>query len=248
MFRIAICDDKMQELEKLRYGIEQWLEENTAVDGSVTIFRDSKELAGILENGKRRFDLYLLDIMMDGVDGIRLGRLIRSHDPDALIIYVTLSPEYALEAYGIHAIRYLVKPVGQEELYSALNMGYALFSTRPRHTLLINGTDSMTSIIMEEIMYVENHLRNVIYTMNDGNCVVSVRRSGTFEEAVGALATEPDFLQPHKSFFVNIKYIRALQSDVVLMDDGREIPVARRRMTEIQNRYIQFISEGGKNL
>lgn len=244
MFRIAICDDKMQDLEMRRADIQQWFREKTGVSGKIDTFRNSNELSECLLEEKRKFDLYLLDIIMDGVDGIELGRLIRIKDAEASVIYVTASMEHAFEAYGIHAIRYLIKPVDKTELYSALDLAYALYSIRPKHTLLVNGSDSVTSIIMEEIMYVENNVRNTTYTMNDGNTVTSVRRGGTFEEAVGPIATDANFLQPHKSFFVNIKYIRALQVDTVLMDDGKEIPVARRRMNEIQNQYIRFISEG----
>lgn len=247
MFRIAICDDKIQDLENLRISTEIWLKETAGVNGTVDTFRNPQELKVCLQEKKRKFDLYLLDIMMPEVDGIQLGRLIRGKDMEVSVIYVTSSSEYALNAYGIHAIRYLMKPVDQKELYSALNLAYALFNMRPKHTLLINGPDSVTSIIMEEVMYVENNVREITYRMSDGNSVVSVRRGGTFEEAVGVVASDTCFIQPHKSFFVNLKYIQAMQLDTILMDDGRKIPIARRRMTDIHNKYIRFISKACQN-
>lgn len=246
MFQIGICDDKMQDLEIIQAGTEQWLEKNVGIQGSIDIFRHPEELEDCLVNHRKKFDLYMLDIMMSGIDGIQLGRIIRRTDTDVPIIYVTSAPEYALEAYGIHAIRYLMKPVDLNELNSALNLSYALFSMRPRHKMVINGTDSVTSIIMEEIMYIENNLRNMTYTLNDGRTVSSVRRSGSFENAVEPVASDTSFVQPHKSFFVNLKYVNALQSDGILMDDGRKIPIARRRLSEIQDRYIRFISKEGK--
>lgn len=244
MFRIVICDDDIADLEMLQNGTEQWLANNAGISGTVSKFRDPEELKEHIVENKRRFDLYLLDVMMSRTDGIMLGRLIRQYDAEVPIIYVISSSGYALEAYGIHAIRYLVKPLNMEELHSALELSYALFRMRPRHTLMISNSDSVTSIIMEEIMYVENELRNITYTMCDGSKVISGRRGGSFESAVGAIASDSNFIQPHKSFFVNIRYIHALQSEEILMDDGRKIPIARRRLGDIQKRYISFISQG----
>lgn len=248
MFHILICDDRMQDLETLRAGAQQWLESNAGITGTIDTMRNPEDVRDCIIKKNKRFDLYLLDVMMRGIDGIQLGRLIRRNDFNASIIYVTSSGEFALEAYENHAIRYLVKPVDKKELFSALSFAYALFSMRPRHTLLINGVDSITSIIMEEIMFIENNLRIMTYTMIDGNEVISVRRGGSFEEAVGPVVQDAGFIQPHKSFFVNMRYIRTLQSDMLIMENGKEIPIARRRLVEIQDKYIRFISKEGRRL
>lgn len=248
MFRIAICENDMKDLESLRIGTEQWLEKNVGITASIQTFRDPQELLDCLLKKEKKFDLFLFDIVMPGLDGIQMGKLIRKIDMDVFIIYVTSSHEHALEAYGIQAIRYLVKPLKVKELYSALDLSYTLFCARPRHTLLIRGQDLVTSIIMEEIMYIENNLRSVTYTMDNGQKVVGVRRSGSFENAVGPVAEDSRFIQPHKSFFVNIKYIRALQEDVILMDDGSKIPIARRRTSEIQDKYINYISRENEKI
>ncbi|MDO4305306.1 MAG: LytTR family DNA-binding domain-containing protein [Eubacteriales bacterium] len=246
MFRILICDDKIQDLEILRSGVQQWLDHNDRITGRIDTLRDSENLQQYLLKKKLDFDLYLLDIMLQGTDGIQLGKLIRKNNFNASIIYVTVSSEYALEAYENHAIRYLVKPVDLNELFSALDFAYAIFRMRPRHKLLVSDGDSMTSIVMEEIMYIENNLRTMTYTICNGNEVVSVRRGGSFEEAVGSVAQDKGFIQPHKSFFVNMRYIQSLQSNVLIMENGKEIPIARRRLLEIQDRYISFVSKEGR--
>ncbi len=248
MFQIAICDDQKQELDMLRNGVGQWLEENVGINASVSVFHYPQELRDYLTRKEKTFDLFLLDIIMSEMDGIELGRAIRKIDAEVPIIYVTITPEYALEAYGIHAIRYLTKPYNLKELYSALDFSYALFRMKPKHTMLIQGKESVTSVIIEEIMYIENDLRKMTYTMSDGYTIVSVRRSGSFEEAVGPIVSNKNFMQPHKSFFVNIRYIRALQSKSILMDDGRVIPIARNRLADIRAKYIYYVSEEREKL
>lgn len=241
VFQIAICDDNRRDLDQLCLKTKRWIE-NSEITGSVYSFQNPEELQECCQKKSIIFDLYVLDIRMASMDGLQLGRLIRSYDADVPIIYITMMTEHALDAYGIHAIRYLVKPLKMEELHSALDLAYALFRMRPRHTLLIRGPEFVTSIVVEEIMYIENNLRSITYTMNDNSTVESVRRSGSFESAVGQISSDKYFIQPHKSFFANIRYIHALQSDEILMDDGRRIPIARSRLADIQNQYISFIS------
>lgn len=243
MFRIAICDDNILDLNLLREGTEQWIKNTIGTSGEIAIFRESEKLKEILLDSKNDFDLYILDIMMSDPSGIQLGQMIRRRNIDVPIIYVTLSTEFALDAYANRAIRYLVKPFAMEELYSALDMAYALFRARPNHILVIRGSDSITSIVMEEIMYIENNLREITYTLNNGHRVFSTRRGGSFESSVGSIASDNNFVQPHKSFFINMRFIKALQSDMVIMDDGKEIPIVRRRLPDIQEKYMKFISE-----
>ena len=89
MFRIAICDDKMQDLEVLRSGTEQWLENNVEVTGSVDAFHNPEALQDCLLKREKKFDLYVLDVMMAGIDGIQLGRMIRWSDDSVPVIYVS---------------------------------------------------------------------------------------------------------------------------------------------------------------
>ena len=57
---------------------------------------------------------------------------------------------------------------------------------------------------------------------------------------VAPLADEKEFVQTHKSFFVNLKYIKSIRENYVLLDNGTEIPVAKRRKTELQNKYMAY--------
>ncbi|MCF2856337.1 LytTR family DNA-binding domain-containing protein [Pseudoalteromonas sp. SMS1] len=65
-------------------------------------------------------DLVVLDISMPGMDGIELGRHLRTAHPDVKLIYVTAYPEHALKAYQVYASGYLVKPIDQQQLAELL--------------------------------------------------------------------------------------------------------------------------------
>lgn len=247
MFKTAICDNDRSDLDLLCREAESWLELHKNINGKIVPFQDAGKLIESLTAGER-FDLFLLDVMMPKLNGIELGRAIRDIDSDVPVVYVTSSRDYAFDAYSIHAIRYIKKPVEREQFRSALDLAFTLHMSSSRHMLLIQCSDTVSRVVMEDIVSIENNLRETTYTLCDGRKVVGTRRSGSFEDSVGEVASAKEFIQPHKSFFVNMNYIRAIRSDKIVMDDGVEIPITRRRLTEVKEKYIGFISGKGEEI
>lgn len=242
VFRIAICDDRQIELDRACEQTKKWLELHYGVDGRMDTFHSAEELKVEIKEKPWEYDLYILDIVMQGENGIQFGSWIRRYHPDALMIYVTSSRDYALDAFDNHAIRYLMKPVDEKEFQMAMDTAYALYQAKPRHVLTIQNKNGVVQIIMEEIMYIENNLKNITYVMRDGRKISQLRRQGSFEDAVGEVAKTEEFIQPHKSFFVNLRYVASLQDGNILMDDGKILPISRRRVADTQNQYIQYLS------
>lgn len=129
---------------------------------------------------------------------------------------------------------------------AALQRAFAVQTEQSKHPLLIHGTDSIRRIFAEDVMYAENSLRRITYTLYNRQKVVSVRRAGSFEKAVGEVAQIPDFMQPHKSFFVQLRYISELGTDHILMADGKKIPVAQSRLMTVQSRYLHYLAQRTK--
>lgn len=244
MYSIAICDNDRFDLSILLQNVESWFNQHKETDWKITPFLQVDELINMIDKGKH-FDLYLLDIMMPNTNGVELGRLIRKKDYDTPIIYITSYPDFALEAYGIHALRYITKPINIKELYSALDLAYIILCNQSANTILIKENGSITSVIIDDIMYVENSVRNTIYTLNNNKQIINVRRTGYFEQALGPLLEIPYFIQTHKSFFINLKYVNSLHSNIVIMDDNKKIPISRKHLSSVRTSYLDFISKRG---
>lgn len=244
MYSIAICDNDRFDLSILLQNVESWFNQHKETDWKITPFLQVDELINMIDKGKH-FDLYLLDIMMPNTNGVELGRLIRKKDYDTPIIYITSYPDFALEAYGIHALRYITKPINIKELYFALDLAYIILCNQSANTILIKENGSITSVIIDDIMYVENSVRNTIYTLNNNKQIINVRRTGYFEQALGPLLEIPYFIQTHKSFFINLKYVNSLHSNIVIMDDNKKIPISRKHLSSVRTSYLDFISKRG---
>lgn len=113
--RIVVCDDSKDDLAEIEGLLEKYKENNADAAFDVMQFSDSSALYQKIQE-ERLGDIYILDMIMTDKTGIDIGSLIRSTDQRSVIIYITSSDDYALEAYGVHAVRYLLKPV-REELF-----------------------------------------------------------------------------------------------------------------------------------
>ena len=130
---IAVCDDQTEELKDLTELIGAW-EEDRGTPVRVKSFRSAAELLDAARH--ERFTLYLLDIMMPGLNGMDAAREIRGFDKAADIIFLTSSPGFAYDSYSVKALEYLLKPIRTKTLYPILDR-LELRERRPQEALTL---------------------------------------------------------------------------------------------------------------
>ena len=121
MIRIAICDDDIPTLESVYTLVKAYADAHPEIEFLIRRFHSVYDLLECLENRERNFHVYLLDILMPLLNGIELGVQIRKNDMHAAIIYLTTSPEYALDSFQVSPSTYLIKPVEKDSLFTALD-------------------------------------------------------------------------------------------------------------------------------
>lgn len=241
MLQIVLCDNDETELQALIPMLQAY-----AAQGRAVVWRTFTDPAALLENLRQgaRYDAALLDILMPEVSGIDLGRYLAEHAPATSVIYTTSSKDFALDAFQNHALRYLLKPVKQADLFSALDLAYTLYEQH-QETFLIKSAEGILSTTPDRIVLAENTGRTVRYLLADGTSVQTVSRRTRLDEAVAPLPDRPEFIKPHNSFWVNMTYIRAIQKDDLVMDDGLLVPISRSRRAEIKRAYLKFLESAG---
>ena len=115
---IAVCDDQLEELNEIFALLQLWQTENNTIL-RVRTFRSAVELVDAAQ--REHFTLYLLDVIMPGMDGLEAAREIRSFDTAADIVFLTSSPGFAYESYGVNALDYLLKPIRRNLLFPLLD-------------------------------------------------------------------------------------------------------------------------------
>lgn len=240
--KITICDDNKEDLLKIEKLLLAYQERNPRPELVVEKYTDALLLYQEMQE-KEPADIYILDLLMDGKTGIDLGLEMRRSGGESEIIYITSSDDFALDAYGVHAIRYLLKPVREEDFFEALDQAIACVRSREQAFFLVKTRDGLESAAYSQIEYVESNARTLVVHQADGRYIRSIFIRKSFDDEVRSLVKDRCFVQVHKSFVINLKYVRKLGQGAVVMESGREVPVSKSRMANVKKEYLSYALE-----
>ena len=232
--RIAICDDDIAQLKLIGKLVETWAQEQNA---SVNLFPFSTGDKLIQAHEKTPFDLLFLDIFMPGFNGMDVAKEIRHTDKKTDIVFLTSTPDFAVESYAVAAKNYLLKPVNEDALRATLSQIWDA-ATRYRKSLMVKTGSTLQRIFLEEIEFVEAINRGTSFTLSNGEAVQTTRPFHEFEDE---LAEEPTFFKCHRSYIVNIHHIDNYSHAEIIMRSGNRIPIARSCQKSFDAAYFQVV-------
>ena len=231
---IAACDDQIEELEKLTALLQAWQSDRRS-DVRFQTFRSGGQLLDAAR--AERFTLYLLDVLMPGMTGMDAAREIRSFDAAADIIFLTTSPGFAYESYGVRAAEYLLKPINAKLLYPVLDKLY-LRDQKPQDGLTVKSNGMLVRLPFSHLSYVEVNGKHLYFNLADGQVREVV---GSMKEYEDALLTRPEFMRIHRSYIVNMLQIEELSPTGLRTFSGRELPVSRLLYPQLQKDYMKLL-------
>ena len=240
--KIVVCDDSLKDLAELERLLTIYTETHQNAKYEIEQFSDAAELYQKIQQ-KIFADIYILDMIMSEKTGIDIGTLIRNSGGKSAIIYITSSDDFALNAYGVHAVRYLLKPVSEEHFFEALD--YASFLTKPEKEIIypVKTKSGSIAIPYSQIEYIENYSRVLNIGLTSGENIKSIFIRKSFDEEIREIAQDKRFIQVHKSFLVNMDYVNKLTQSSILMESGRTIPISRKRAVDVKREYLLFVNK-----
>jgi DNA-binding LytR/AlgR family response regulator len=189
-------------------------------------------------------DLLLCDIQMPKMRGIDFVKLL-SHPP--MVIFTTAYPEYALEGYDLNIIDYLLKPIGFDRFYKAVQKAqdyYSLKNSTPTEQatasvnsngyIFVKVNNLFEKIVLAELLYVEAVQNYVRFVMEGQKKLLSYLTLSQVE----AILPAQQFTKTHKSFLVNVAKVDKVGSDMVYIG-AAEIPIGRT----VKEAVVQSITE-----
>lgn len=236
MIHIAICDDSKQERQILDALFKRY-QELHATPLQIHIFQNGFSLLDAIDQGKR-FDITILDILMPGENGIEIARNIRASGTDTEIIFLTSSPEYAVDSYEVKAQNYLLKPVTEEKFFASIDSILDELDEKDTASFIIYTTEKQYSRIrVSSLVYGEVTHRTITLHLADQTMVSAIM---TFTEFQDILKAYPDFIYPHRSYAVNMNYIQYVTKSDIILTDGQKIPLSRNNYTKISEQFLNF--------
>lgn len=242
MLSIAVCDDEARYVQQIVALVQEYLRRHPERPGQIHTFQSGQELLCHVEKAGG-FDLYLLDIIMPGLDGIRTGRQLRERGDGGEIVYLTTSSEYAVDSYSVRAFFYLLKPLEKERLFEVLDAAVEKLNDRRGKAVLVSTRDGTRRILLDQILYVERVGRALRYFC-PGGTVDSMSLRVTFHTAVAPLLADPRFCQCGASFAFNLQHVAGVNGQEVLLDNGCTVAIPRASTAPFKNAWGKYWLEG----
>lgn len=234
MLRIAICDDNSRDLSHITSLVESY-KKNKKTDIVYMSFHNAIDLLESLK--KKECDLLLLDVLMPGFNGLQAAHELRKQNDKIEIIFLTSSPEYAVESYNVRAHHYLLKPATEDKLFPLLDKLIEKLK-KPEEAIIVKSSSSVFTIPYKNIEYVEINAKTIYFYLTD-NDVKKV--SGSMAEYEALLLKRSGFIKVHRSYLVNLHWVQQLNQKELITLTGRKVPIARTVYTQIRTAYTQFL-------
>lgn len=230
--RIAICDDDARGRERIRTLLEKEFSQAQTRE-----FDSGMKLLENVEEGWQP-DIVLLDIAMEGMDGMETARRLKERS-DAILIFVTGVKEQVFQAFDVGAFHYLMKPVDQNKMTDVLKRAVQEVEKRqtaPRY-LLVKTEGSHRRVPVEDILYVENSGRKVILHTRTG-CLEYYERMNHLEEVLGE-----GFYRCHRGYLVALSAVDGYDHESITVAGGEKIYLAKQKYSEFVKLYCRFLKE-----
>ncbi len=240
--KIAICDDSIGDLMKMEEMVRAYASSNSDGCFEVEKFSDASALLDQVQK-EEMADIYILDIVMSRITGIDLGSQIRKVSNRSVIIYVTASDDFALDAYDVHAIRYLLKPVDEGKFFEAMDYAMAQINVEEGPLFLVKTKGGMVSVPHYKIEYIENSSRRLEIHLTNGEVITSIFIRKSFDDEIKDFEQNKGFMRVHKSYLVNMKHVKGMNKADFVMDGGACIPISRKSIMEARKAFCSFVTE-----
>lgn len=239
MIKIAFCDDEMEVLHQMNELLDRYQVERNE-DITYAAFQSPFELLTEIEKGIRP-DILFLDVVMPGQNGMDVAKEIRQYDTNMKIIFLTSSPEFAVESYTVGAYFYQLKPIWEESFFRLMDSVLSECEKKKKNSLILRSKDGITRIDLQQLEYCEVLGRKLLFHLENGAVLES---AGSLDDLAGQLMQYSNFFRPHRSFLVNMEYIQNISSRSIKMVNDAVIPIPHGKCSEIKNTYMEYAFNG----
>ena len=235
VYLIALCDDEQAELRKTEQMLYSYGKKHPETDLLVTCFESVNELLRRIREEAYMPDLVLLDIYMPEKMGIEAARELRDMGNRSRIVFLTMSKEHALDAFGVDAVQYLVKPVSEAAFFSVLDRFPGSMERKNYVVLRIKGR--IQRVAVDEILYCEAQGKIQCLHLLDGT--QSLLRM-TMKKIFDMLSGYKKFVRVGIAYIMNLEHIDNLNAQDICLYTGKRIALPRGAYRALKEQYFRY--------
>lgn len=237
MLRLCICDDQEVDILQLKDLAQLFSKEHPEIPLSVEIFRSGFDLLDRI-SVSGGFDVYLLDILMPNLNGIELAHALRERSETAEILFLTISREYALEAFSVKASNYLVKPVQKADFDREVLSCIQNLAPRDNPSLMLKTKEGLRKVCVQDLVMVESFNHRQVCTLANG---VTFETTTTLRALFEELSAYPHFRMPHRSYIVHLDYVSEISATELVLSTGKRVPISRKAYADFKAALLDYM-------
>lgn len=234
MLKFAICDDEPYMLEELSAHLSGYMKAKNRISYTVDHFSNGRSLM----ESDCAFDLIFLDIQMEQPDGMEIARMLRQQNNQSLLIFVTVLKEYVFDAFEVEAFDYLTKPLDHGRFRRTMDRVMRVLEQQAAKSIVIQRGTSCEVLLLSQIVYCEVQGRKIYIHQSDGRIIDYYDKLEDFERRV-----DGRFFKCHRSYLVNLDYVRGCNAGQVILSGEDRIPVSRLRERDLTQALLHYMKE-----
>jgi len=232
--RIAVCDDNPKELERIK-GCFCRIQ---GYDLVCSYFDSTSTVMEILKTENSPYDLYILDIEMPGMNGLKLAKSIREKDSRALFVFLTSYTRYMKDVFDVVTFDFIEKPISDEKLLQILERGATYLNITSQH-FSFGYRASRYSLKYDRILYIEKKGRQaLIHTFED------VYKTNMTLEEIWKQLNPKSFVHIHSSYIINLYNLDRKDNEIAIMRNGEKLHITKGYRRELAMRHYEFVQGG----
>ena len=235
--RIACCDDEKQQLELYKTMFTN-IEMRQDIKLNVEYFLSGNFMLERFQSEKNPFDLVYWDMDMDEKSGLDLAKEIRqNYHSDCLILFLTNYPKYMQNSFDVRAFQYMIKPVQFDEFEKKFNAARKYLEKDDKNRVVLKIDEDNVVFFTNEIYYIEKEKSSKQFLVYlEDKCVVAKGVLSAIENQL----LEQHFMRTHRSYLVNMKHIRRIQKNDLVLSNGNLVPISRRKEKELKQQFMRY--------
>lgn len=234
--RVMICDDEKGTCAELEQMVKTFALEK-CIKLEVDVFFDGDILIEYLKTEKAP-DILFLDIEIPGKNGVKVGKYIREKlkNPDMFLVYISSKKDYALELFQNQPFDFLVKPIKTERLLHIMEKIFNILD-RSESNFEYKNQGNSYRIMYKDILYFQSNGRKVNIVMKEG-----IRDFYGKLSEVQEACPESLFLRIHKSYLVNMHYVKEITYKWIKMTNGDVLDISKSNRVEIRRKVMESMA------
>lgn len=234
MLKIALCDDDRVFMQNTAQLIRQWSKQS-GIPANLFLFDNGDEL--VAKSTSLHIDIIFLDIIMPTLNGMDIAKELRKRNTAVNIIFLTSSPEFALESYDVRAQGYLLKPVSYTKMTEILDECAHSFDTEPKN-LVLKTPFGYQKLYFHDIEYAEAQNKRVLFHLKTGRTIEAMQPLYSFEDKC---IDSNGFFKCHRSYLVYLPNVDHFSNTEITTKSGAKIPISRSFAKAFKEAYFTLM-------